>query len=417
MASVIEAVKNVTLGTEDGPLFEPLKVGDYQLSARYVHAPLTRCRALGNIPQPAAKKYYSERARKGALMLTEATPISQQGQGYPCVPGIHSTEQTQAWKPIVEAVHEKGGVFFMQLWHVGRVSHNDYQIDGADPVAPSAVAIKGQVFAQKLGRMVDYPVPQALDVAGIKNVVQDAVKGARNAMDAGFDGVELHFANGYLFDQFLKTSSNKRTDEYGGSIENRCRFALETVEAVVREVGSGKVGLRLSPYSWEFNECYELDGVDATIALNVYLLKELNKFNLAYVHIVSARIAGGSDAENPDLEKQNLKPFRAAFKGPIIAAGGYLRDTGEAELNEGTADLICFGRWYLANPDFPERLRDNKPFNKYNRDTFYTQDQVVGYTDYKFLEDVSIDTPTEKHYTGQLVFTPSSQKSTVGHEP
>lgn len=359
-------------------LYTPIKVGAMDLAHRIVYAPLTRCRSFNSIPQPIAAQYYSQRATEGGLMITEGTVISETGHGYPCTPGIYTQEMIDNWKPIVKSVHDKGAKFFMQIWHVGRASHPHYQPDEALPIAPSAVAINDgtQAFSLKTMGMVEYPVPRALDKSELPGIANDFRLAARNAIAAGFDGVEIHGANGYLLDNFLKEESNKRTDEYGGSVENRCRFLLEVVQAVVEEVGAERVGIRFSPFGG-FMVAADAD----PYAVYLHLLEKLPK-DLAYVHFVEPRAGGNSDR---DPGEYTLEPFKKAWSGTFMAAGGYTPDNSVSAIENGV-DLIAYGRWYLANPDFVKRVRLGAPLNKYDRSTFYSQGSE-GYVDYPFIED------------------------------
>lgn len=286
----------------------------------------------------------------------------------------------------MKAVHGKGAKFFLQLWHVGRASHQDFQPHGEAPLSSSAVAASGDVYTPK--GMKPYPVPRALATEEIPAIVEQFRQGARNALDAGFDGVEVHCANGYIIDQFLKSSVNKRTDKYGGPIENRARFAVEVVCAVAEEVGADRTGIRVSPFGGF------LDAEDEhPYALHTYLLEELNPLGLAYVHFIEPRALHSMGVSSPNAEfnferrDASLDVFRKAFHGPFIAAGGHTRASGIAALREDHADAIAYGRLFLANPDMVKRFELDAPLNKYDRATFYTQDQVKGYTDYPFLED------------------------------
>eukprot|EP00887_Chlorella_sp_A99_P005008 scaffold4.g5008.t1 len=309
---------------------------------------------------------------------------------------VRAQEQVEAWQPITKAVHDKGATFFCQarrswehaslhhgcaparlLWHVGRASHPHYQPNEELPVSSSAIAVGNgsQCFSLKSMQLEDYPAPRALEKEEIPGIVEEFRVAARNAIAAGFDGVEVHGANGYLIDQ---DNVNHRTDEYGGPIENRCRFALEVVRAVVEEVGADRVGLRLSPFG-SF-----LSATDShPYALTTYLLEELNEFNLAYVHLVEPRTGGSVDV---DPGAYSLDPFRKVYRGTVIAAGGYKRDDAATAVASGRADLVAFGRWFLANPDLPRRFQLGAPLNKYDRNTFYTQGEE-GYVDYPVLED------------------------------
>eukprot|EP00897_Mesotaenium_endlicherianum_P003077 jgi/Mesen1/2798/ME000172S01948 len=368
-----------SLGDGSGnALFTPYKFGPFQLEHRIVLAPLTRCRAYGTIPQPAAITYYTQRATKGGFMLSEGTCVSQQGQGYPCVPGLYLPEQLEAWKPIVAAVKAKDAVFFAQLWHVGRCSHNEYQPDGALPVAPSAIPFEGLPVYTSKGPL-DPPVPRALETDEIPGIVEQYRASARAAIDVGFDGVEVHAANGYLLDEFLKDGTNKRTDRYGGSVENRVRLLAEVVDAVAAEVGAERVGVRLSPFS-TWGDVADSDPV----ATNLRVVEELNRAGVLYSHWIEPRISGNAEV---DAGTQTLAPFRKAFKNTFIAAGGFKAENGSEAISSGVADLVTYGRLFLANPDLPRRFQLKAPLNKYDRNTFYTQDQIVGYTDYPFLEE------------------------------
>ncbi|KAI0494255.1 hypothetical protein KFK09_024387 [Dendrobium nobile] len=362
------------------PLLTPYKMGAFDLSHRVVLAPLTRQRSFNNIPQPPAILYYSQRTSKGGLLIAEATGISDTAQGYASTPGIWSKEQVEAWKPIVDAVHEKGGIFFCQIWHVGRVSNYDFQPNGQAPISSTDKPIKPVVRANGIDVSTFSP-PRRLATEEIADVVNDFRLAARNAIEAGFDGVEIHGAHGYLIDQFLKDQVNDRIDKYGGSLENRCRFALEVVEAVVAEIGAGKVGIRLSPFA-----AYSEAGDSNPEALGLYMANSLNKYGILYCHMVEPRmITVGEKTETP----HSLLPMRRAFKGTFIVAGGYDREDGNRAIATGYADLVAYGRVFLANPDLPRRFELDAPLNNYNRETFYIPDPVVGYTDYPFLDSTS----------------------------
>ncbi|KAH9562636.1 hypothetical protein CY35_05G082400 [Sphagnum magellanicum] len=363
-------------------IFTPYQLGPFKLSHRIVLAPLTRCRAIGFVPQPAAATYYSQRASEGGLLIAEATGISPTSFGYPHTPGIFTEEQVEAWKPIVKAVHDKGGVFFCQIWHAGRLSHYAYQPDGQAPISSAAKAASGVVFLPDGTGPVSYPTPRALEAEEIPKIVEDFRLAARNCIRAGFDGVEIHGANGYLIDQFLKEGLNNRTDRYGGSIENNCRFALEVAEAVADEVGADRVGIRLS-----LHQFYSDMQISDPLALGLHLIQGLNKLNILYAHFIEPRMGPG--AASIETEK-NLLPYRKAFKNTFLANGGYSREDGINAIESGYADLVVYGRLFLANPDLPKRFALNAPLNPYDRSTFYSQDQVIGYTDYPFLEEVSV---------------------------
>ncbi|XP_011087657.1 putative 12-oxophytodienoate reductase 11 [Sesamum indicum] len=368
---------NVNSSDAPIPLLTPYKMGDFDLSHRIVLAPLTRNRSYNNVPQPHAAVYYSQRATKGGLLITEATGVSDTAQGYPHTPGIWTKEHVEAWKPIVDAVHQKGGIFFLQMWHVGRVSTYDFQPNGQAPVSSTDKGITPGLDG------VEWSPPRRLRKDEIPGIVNDFRLSARNAIEAGFDGVEIHGANGYLIEQFLKDQVNDRTDEYGGSLENRSRFALEIVEAVTNEIGSHRVGIRLSPYT-DFMESVDSD----PDALGLYMANALNKFNILYLHVIEPRVVGATVSQGPEDEiPHRLLPMRKAFKNTFIAAGGYNRSKGNRAIADNYADLIAFGRLFLANPDLPRRYELDAPLNKYNRSTFYISDPVVGYTDYPFLEE------------------------------
>ncbi|PKA54647.1 Putative 12-oxophytodienoate reductase 11 [Apostasia shenzhenica] len=328
-------------------------MGRFDLSHRVVLAPLTRARSYGNVPQPHAILYYSQRTSRGGLLLTEATGVSDTAQGCPHTPGIWSKEQVEAWKPIVRAVHDKGGIFFCQIWHCGRVSNYGFQPNGIAPISSTDKQIPWQGLHD--GSVVEYSPPRRLRSDEIPGIVNDFRLAARNAIEAGFDGIEIHGAHGYLLEQFMKDSANDRTDEYGGSLENRCRFALEVVQAVADEVGADRVGVRFSPFA-DFMECWDSD----PLKLGLYMVESLSE-------------------------------IRKAFKGTFIAAGGYNREEGNKVVDEEYTDLVAFGRLFLANPDLPRRFQLNAPLNKYNRFTFYIPDPVVGYTDYPFLDALTIN--------------------------
>lgn len=359
------------------PLLAPYKMGEFDLSHRVVLAPLTRNRSYNNIPQPHAAVYYSQRTTKGGLLISEATGVSDTAQGSQDTPGVWTKEQVEAWKPIVDAVHQKGGIFFLQIWHVGRASNYGCQPNNQAPISSTD---KGITPGHEGG---EWSPPRRLKTDEIPGVVNDFRLAARNAIEAGFDGVEIHGANGYLIEQFMKDKVNDRTDEYGGSLENRCRFAFEVVEAVVNEIGANRVGLRLSPYS-----IFLESGDSNPNALGLYMANALNKFNILYLHVVEPRVIGarvipGTEDEGP----HRLLPMRNAFKNTFIAAGGYNRTNGNKAIAENYADLIAFGRLFLANPDLPRRFELDAPLNKYNRSTFYISDPIIGYTDYPFLEE------------------------------
>lgn len=366
-------------------LFAPIRIGALELPSRIVMAPLTRSRAApGNVPSDLAVEYYRQRASAG-LIITEGTQISQQGQGYAWTPGIHSEEQIAGWARVTKAVHDEGGRMFMQLWHVGRVSHPVFQPGGARPVAPTAMPVPAQAFIpgpDGQGIFADIPEPQELTIAAIQMIVADYARAARNAIAAGLDGVEIHGANGYLLDQFLNSASNWRTDRYGGSPENRARLMLEVVDAVCAAVGHDRVGLRLSPMGRNFG----VDEADPE-SLFAHLVAELDKRDLAYLHLVEPTVKGREIAAQKDPRAERVMAgIRAGFSGPVILAGGYTRWNAEAALDEGRGDLIAFGRPFIANPDLPARLRADAPLSPADPATFYGGG-AKGYIDYPALAE------------------------------
>lgn len=358
-------------------LLSPVKVGPLELPNRIVMGPLTRNRAgAGNVPQPLNATYYAQRASAG-LIISEATQVSPQGQGYPLTPGIHSPEQVEGWKLITNAVHERGGHIFLQLWHVGRISHPDLQPNGELPVAPSAIAPEGMAVTFEGEK--PFVTPRALETDEIPGIIEQYRQGAENALAAGFDGVEVHGANGYLLDQFLQDGSNQRTDRYGGSMENRARLLMEVIEAVTRVWGSDRVGVRLSP-SGTFNSMSDSNRE----ALFTYVVRALNRFNLAYLHLVEPRVDNSITLEK-NSTNMTAAFFRPLFHGTLLSAGGYDRESGEEVLARGDADLIVYGRLFIANPDLPRRFALNAPLNPWDRSTFFGGSEK-GYTDYPFLE-------------------------------
>ncbi|MCT7952656.1 alkene reductase [Ancylothrix sp. C2] len=359
-------------------LLSSVQLGPYTLPNRLVMAPLTRNRAGdGNVPVTLNATYYSQRASAG-LIISEATQICPEGQGYPYTPGIHNAEQVAGWRLVTDAVHAKGGHIFLQLWHVGRISHPSLQPGGGLPVAPSAIAPEGD--ASTLSGPQPFVTPRALETAEIPAIVENYRLAAENAMAAGFDGVEIHAANGYLIDQFLEDSTNHRTDRYGGDLENRARFLMEIVEAVTSVWGANKVGVRLSP-AGTFNSMSDSNPQ----ALFSYVAEALNPYGLAYLHLIEPRPDENSVSEDSEHSPLTCDYFRSIFKGTIISAGGYNQELAEATIAAGNADLIAFGRLYIANPDLAERFAVNAPLNPYDRSTFYGGDEK-GYTDYPTLQ-------------------------------
>ena len=360
-------------------MFTPIKLGSIELKNRLVMAPLTRMRAIdGDVPNPLAKTYYAQRASAG-LIISEATQISPIGKGYPATPGIYSPEQTAAWKEIVSAVHAKGGKMVAQLWHVGRISHSSLHPEQGLPEAPSAIAPTGQTYGADW-KLHDYETPKAMTAEDIARLLIDFELAAANAKAAGFDGVEIHSANGYLLDQFLQDKTNHRTDGYGGSIENRLRLLGEVIESVAKIYPSDCIGVRLSPYG-SFNDMADSD----PIALFNAVIQKLNGYHLSYVHMIEPRStsAGGNDKVNAEAPITS-EIFRAAYQGKFISAGGYDQAMGEAVLEAGLADAVAYGRLYISNPDLAERFQQGAALNAYDRASFYGGAEV-GYTDYPTL--------------------------------
>ncbi len=357
-------------------LFSPIKIGRYTLSNRIIMAPLTRSRAQqpGDIPWTLNAEYYRQRASAG-LIISEATHVSRQGKGYAFTPGIYSDAQIEGWRLVTDAVHGEGGLIFLQLWHVGRVSHPDLQPDHELPVAPSAISIDGQAFTET--GFKPFVTPRALELDEIPGIIEQYRQGAKNALKAGFDGVEIHGANGYLIDQFLRDGSNHRTDAYGGTIENRARLLLEVTQAVAGVFGSDRVGLRLSPTN-AFNG---MSDSDPQRHFN-YAVEQLNSFNLAYLHIVERMVPVEQDTSTFDFAE-----LRRHFNGPYIANGGYTAASARSAITRNDCDLVAFGKPFIANPDLVERIRTDAELNSPDPTTFYGGDEH-GYTDYPFLNPV-----------------------------
>lgn len=353
------------------PLLTPVKLGDYQLKNRVVMAPMTRDRADNAelAPTPLHAEYYAQRASAG-LIITEGSQVSPQGVGYVNTPGIHSAAQVAGWKKVTEAVHARGGRIFLQLWHVGAASHPDFH-GGALPVSASAFDPKAKMYVPG-GVQKDTVAARELSTAEVQQVVQDFAKGAKNAIAAGFDGVEIHGANGYLVQQFLRDSSNRRTDQYGGSIENRARFLFEVVEEVVKAVGAGKTGIRLSP-----SNSYMNPADSDSQALYDYVIGKLNDHHLAYLHL---RDAGGPVSGNNQVADVTGH-YRKIYKGTLITNTGYDRDKGNLAVASGRADLVAYGVPFISNPDLVERFRDGAALAKADPATFYSPGPK-GYTDY-----------------------------------
>jgi N-ethylmaleimide reductase len=349
-------------------LFTPITLAGQELPNRIVMAPMTRNRAgEGHVPTDLMATYYAQRASAG-LIITEATQVSPLSIAYPNTPGIHNPEQAAGWRKVTEAVHAAGGRIWLQLWHVGRIAHPTL-MDGQQPVAPSAIAAKGETFTGQ--GMEPFVTPRALTTTGITEVVDQYAQGAKYAKEAGFDGVEIHGANGYLIDQFLRDGSNQRTDAYGGSAENRARFLNEITCAVTSVWGGGKVGVRLSPVN-PFNDMSDSD----PMATFTQVAQGLNDYGLAYLHIVEPIGSEGT----PPL----TAAMRKVFKRPLIVNGGYTRETGDVAIASGAADLVAFGVPFISNPDLPQRFAQNTALNPPDRATFYGGD-AKGYTDYPAL--------------------------------
>jgi len=364
-------------------LFDSVQAGDLHLANRVVMAPLTRNRSPNAVPPPIVATYYAQRASAG-LIVTEATAISQQGQGYSDVPGLYGSEQLDGWKRVTHAVHGAGGKIVVQLWHVGRVSHTDLQPDNGAPVAPSAIAAKTKTVLIKNGKpeFVDTSIPRALRADELPGIVHSYEVAARNAVDtAGFDGVEIHGANGYLLDQFLRSNSNKREDDYGGSIENRARLLLEVTRAVTGAIGGGKTGIRLSPVT-PANDAFDADPQP----LFDHVVRQLATMNLAYIHIIEGATGGPRDVEGSPFDYVALKAAyrEAGGKGAWMINNGLDKVLAEKALADG-ADLVAFGRPFIGNPDLVERLRTDAPLNKDDKTTWYGGNER-GYTDYPTLK-------------------------------
>lgn len=359
------------MSTSKEALFSPTVLGDMHVANRIVMAPLTRSRAApGNVPHALNERYYAQRAGAG-LIISEATQISTTGQGYPRTPGVHSAAQIEGWKGVTQAVHARGGKIFLQLWHVGRISHPVTQPGGALPVAPSAIQPKGEIYTDQ--GMKAFVTPRPLLIDEILQIIEDFRQAASNAKVAGFDGVEIHAANGYLIDQFLRDGTNHRSDAYGGSIENRARLLREVTQAILTVYQPGQVGVRLSPVN-PFNDIAD-SAPQATFDSVTTLL---NAYGLAYLHVVEDRQSG--------FDFQRL---RTLFNGAYIANGGYERETAIAAIREERADFVAFGKLFIANPDLPERLLRNGPYNEPHPESYYAGG-AEGYDDYPTLDGSAV---------------------------
>ncbi|MCM2291253.1 alkene reductase [Allorhizobium sp. BGMRC 0089] len=367
-------------------LFDPIRLGDIELANRIAMAPLTRNRSPNAIPQAMAATYYAQRATAG-LLISEGTAISHQAQGYADVPGLYKPESIESWKKVTKAVHDKGGRIVTQLWHVGAISHTSLQPNGGQPVSPSGIAAKSKTYvinADGSGAFVETSEPRALELAEIPGLIEDYRKAARAAIEAGFDGVEIHAANGYLLQQFMSTGSNTRTDQYGGSAENRIRLTLEVVDAITKEIGGGRTGIRLSPVTPANNNSDTNPQESYTL-----LVEKLAAYDLAFIHVVEGATGGPRDQTMGD-KPFDWEAFKAAYrhaggKGGWIVNNGYSRDMAMDAVESGKADVVAFGKAFIANPDLVRRLKENAPLNAGDQSTFYGGGEK-GYTDYPTLD-------------------------------
>jgi N-ethylmaleimide reductase len=358
------------MSRSDRDLFSPVTLAGHRLQNRIVMAPMTRNRAIDNLPNALMAEYYAQRASAG-LIITEGVSPSSNGLGYPRIPGIFSAGELQAWKPITQAVHERGAKIFVQLMHTGRIGHPDNLPEGARVLAPSAITAAGEIYTDTAG-LQPHPVPQEMRIEDIAHTREEFVAAAKNALEAGFDGIELHAANGYLLEQFIRPTSNQRNDRYGGAIENRARFVLEVAAATADAIGASRVGIRLSPYG-VFNDMPMYEQMDADYD---YLAEQLGQMGLAYMHIVDHASMGA-----PEVPQHIKQTMRERFKGTVILSGDYDAERAQADLDAGKCELIAVGRAFLANPDLPARWRMGAPLNSPDFDTFYTPGEK-GYTDY-----------------------------------
>jgi N-ethylmaleimide reductase len=354
-------------------LFSPVMLGDVELKNRIVMSPMTRSRAIGNVPNELMAKFYAQRSDAG-LIITEGTSPSPNGLGYSRIPGCYSKEQVEGWLKVTKSVHKEGGKIFLQLMHTGRISHSLNLPEGAQIIAPSPIKAKGQMWTDSM-QLQDFPIPKQMDDEDLLLTLTEYAAAAKHAIDAGFDGVELHGANGYLLEQFISPLSNIRTDKYGGSIENRCRFVLEVVALVAESIGKEKTGIRLSPYGVA-SDMPHYPEIDETYT---YLAEELNKMGIAYIHLVDHSAMGA-----PEVPLEIKKVIRTRFKNMLILSGGYDLERAEEDVESGFADLIAFGRQFINNPDLVIRLGNKYPLSKdLKADLFYTPGEK-GYTDYPF---------------------------------
>lgn len=355
-------------------LFEPFETENLELNNRIVMAPMTRSRAIGSIPNDLMAEYYRQRSSAG-LIITEGVSPSPNGLGYARIPGIYNDEQVEGWKKVTNSVHAEEGRIFMQLMHTGRIAHSGNIPGSAKVVGPSAVQADSNMWTDESG-MQPLPEPEAMSENDIKKAIEEFTTAAKNAVDAGFDGIELHGANGYLLEQFLNPHVNIRTDEYGGSVENRIRFVIEVAKSVADTIGAEKTGIRLSPYN-TFNDMPEYEETFETYAT---LVEELNRLDIAYIHLVETA------ARNHDQGLELLNTLKDKFEKLVIVNGGYDREFAEEVLDAGRADLVSFGTPFISNPDFPRRLKEEIPLTEPDKNTFYSADEK-GYTDYSFSEN------------------------------
>lgn len=360
-------------------LLSPFIKGNFELKNHMVMSPMTRSRAIGNIPNQLMADYYGQRTGAG-LIITEGTAPAPEALGYPRIPGVFNHQQIEGWKKITDKVHRGESKIFLQLMHTGRIGHTDNLPAATTLIGPSDIKATGQIFTDIKG-LQDFSAPVALSKEGIKNVIKGFVAAAKNAMEAGFDGVEIHGANGYLLEQFLNPHVNNREDEYGGSMENRSRFTIEVVQAVANAIGKEKTGIRFSPFS-KLGDLEEY-GEDETHNTYAYLSQKLDELQIAYVHV----------AVNADIPEKTFQAMRNNFSGTIILANGLTPETGEEALHKGFADLVAFGRSFLSNPDFVERIKTNAALNAVDFSTLYTPG-AKGYTDYPAL----LSSQTNKNY-------------------
>lgn len=357
-------------------IFEKYTLGGIELSNRTVMAPMTRCRAVGNLPNDLMVEYYAQRAGAG-LIISEGTAPSVNGLGYARMPGIFTEAQIMGWRRVTSAVHERGGKIFMQLMHTGRVSHPLNMARGAVILAPSAVPLEGQLYTDEAG-LQNFPLAKEMSLADIENTIEEYVHAAENAIKAGFDGIELHGANGYLIEQFLNPGANIRTDEYGGSVENRCRFGVEVAARVAQAIGGDRTGIRISPYGSYKGVIPVYDTIGET---NTYLSQQLGKLGVVYMHIVDHSSNG-----TPDVPQEIKNKISRAFGGTMIASGGFDLVRANETLEKGEGDLVAFARSFLANPDLVFRFKHSIALNAFDKSTFYTPTEK-GYTDYSFARE------------------------------